>query len=106
MFLNSRLNCTTSGVGHVNGIAFVLYRLPYMPRLRLTDLYTKTRLLQIISAFSECPLLQSTLKTLTLKDAGEGGGPKVPTGQEIVCHFSQGHAMVTKSLDFIHKHPN
>ena len=39
MFLNSRLNCTTSGVGHVNGIAFVLYRLPYMPRLRLTDLY-------------------------------------------------------------------
>ena len=34
-----------------------------------------------------------------------GGGPKVPTGQEIVCYFSQGHAMVTKNLDFIHKHP-
>ena len=30
------------------------------------------------------------------------GGPKVPTGQEIVCHFSQGHAMVTKIIDFIH----
>ena len=29
-----------------------------IPRLRLTDLYTKTLLLQIISAFSECPLLQ------------------------------------------------
>ena len=27
--LNSRINCTMSGVGHVNGIAFVLYRLPY-----------------------------------------------------------------------------
>ena len=37
--------------------------------------------------------------SLTLNDAG--GGPKVPTGQEIVCHFSQGHAMVTKNLDFI-----
>ena len=24
----------------------------------------------------------------------------------IVCHFSEGHAMVTKILDFIHKHPN
>ena len=24
----------------------------------------------------------------------------------IVCHFSQGHTMVTKNLDFIHKHPN
>ena len=26
--------------------------------------------------------------------------PKVPAGQEIVCHFSQCHAMVTKILDF------
>ena len=34
------------------------------------------------------------------------GGPKVPSGQEMVCHFSQVHAMVTKILDFIHKHPN
>ena len=25
---------------------------------------------------------------------------------ENVCHFSHGHAMVTKNLDFIHKHPN
>ena len=32
-----------------------------------------------------------------------GGGPKVPGGQEIVCHFS--HAMATKILDFINKHP-
>ena len=38
---------------------------------------------------------------LTLKEAG---GPKWPTGQENVCHFSHGHAMVTKILDFIHKH--
>ena len=34
------------------------------------------------------------------------GGPKWPTGQENVCHFSHGHAMVTKILDFIHKHLN
>ena len=37
---------------------------------------------------------------------GGGGGPKVPAGQEIACHFSQDHAMVTKILDFIHKHLN
>jgi hypothetical protein len=37
---------------------------------------------------------------------GGGGGPNVPTGQEIACHFSQDHAMVTKILDFIHKHLN
>ena len=41
----------------------------------------------------------------TLKDAGEEG-LKVPTGQVIICHFSQGHAVVTKILDFIHKHSN
>ena len=35
-----------------------------------------------------------------------GGGPKVPGGQEIVCHFSQGQVMVSKILDFIHKPPN
>ena len=40
---------------------------------------------------------------LTLKDPGEGGNP--PIGQEIACHFSQDHAMVTKILDIIHKHP-
>ena len=40
----------------------------------------------------------------SLKEAG--GGPKVPAGQEIACHFSQDHTMVTKILDFIHKHPN
>ena len=34
------------------------------------------------------------------------GGPKWPTGQENVCLFSHGHAMVTKILDFIHKHLN
>ena len=34
------------------------------------------------------------------KPKGCGGGPKVPGGQEIVCHFSQGHAMITKILDF------
>ena len=37
---------------------------------------------------------------------GVGGGSKVPAGQEIVCHFSQGYAMVTKILDFIHKRSN
>ena len=41
-----------------------------------------------------------------LNPKGGGDGPKVPAGQEIVCHFSQDHAMVTKNLDFIHKHPN
>ena len=41
--------------------------------------------------------------TLTLKEAG--GGPKVPSGFPIGCHFSQDHAMVTKILDFIHIHP-
>ena len=41
---------------------------------------------------------------LTLKEAG--GGPKWPTGQENVCHFSHGHAMLTKILDFIHKDLN
>ena len=30
------------------------------------------------------------------------GGPKVPSGFSIGCHFSQNHAMVTKILDFIH----
>ena len=40
---------------------------------------------------------------LTLKEAG--GGPKVPSGFSIGCHFSQDHAMVTKILDFIHIHP-
>ena len=41
-----------------------------------------------------------------LNPKGGGGGPKVPAGQEIACHFSQDHAMVTKILDFIHKHLN
>ena len=40
-----------------------------------------------------------TVRLLTLKDAG--GGAKVPTGQEIVCHFSQTHAMVTKILTLV-----
>ena len=39
---------------------------------------------------------------LTLKDPGEGGRI-LPGGQEIACHFSQDHTMVTKFLDFIHK---
>ena len=43
---------------------------------------------------------------LWLNPKGGGGGPKVPAGQEIACHFSQDHAMVTKILDFIHKHLN
>ena len=30
----------------------------------------------------------------------------MPTDQEVVCHFSQGHAMVTKILEFIHKYSN
>ena len=46
--------------------------------------------------------LISQAAALTLKDAG--GGAKVPADQEIVCHFSQGYAMVTNILDFIHKH--
>ena len=42
---------------------------------------------------------------LTLKDPG-GGGRILPIGQEIACHFSQDHTMVTKILDFINIHPN
>ena len=40
---------------------------------------------------------------LTLKYAG--GRWIQPIGREIACHFSQDHTMVTKFLDFIHKHP-
>jgi hypothetical protein len=43
--------------------------------------------------------------TLTLNDAEGGGGSKCPFRQENVCHFLQDHAMYTKILDFIHKHP-
>ena len=46
-----------------------------------------------------------TTNPLTLKDM-RGGGWNHPAGQEIACHFSQDHTMVTKFLDFIHKHPN
>ena len=35
----------------------------------------------------------------------EGGGSMCPYGFSIDCHFSQDHAMVTKILDFINKHP-
>ena len=41
-----------------------------------------------------------------LNPKGGGGGSKCPIGQEIRSHFPQDHAMVTKILDFIHKHPN
>ena len=34
-----------------------------------------------------------------------GVGRILPIGQEIACHFSLDHTMVTKFLDFIHKHP-
>ena len=40
---------------------------------------------------------------LTLKLVGGGG--ILPIGQEIACHFSQDHTMITKFLDFIHTHP-
>ena len=42
------------------------------------------------------------MQGLTLVEAG--GGSKCPIGQEIGSHFSQDHPMVTKFLDFIHKH--
>ena len=35
----------------------------------------------------------------------QGGGRILPGDQEITCHSSQDHTMVTKFLDFIHKHP-
>ena len=55
-----------------------------------------------------CKLFTSGLRLFTIlfNPKGGGGGPKVPAGQEIACHFSQDHAMVTKILDFIHKHLN
>ena len=34
-----------------------------------------------------------------------GGGLIQSIGQENACHFSQGQTMVTKFLDFVHKHP-
>ena len=40
--------------------------------------------------------------SLTLKDMG--GGLIQSIAQEIACHFSQEHTMVTKFLEFIHKH--
>ena len=42
---------------------------------------------------------------LPVNPKGGGGGPKVPSGFSIGCHFSQDDAMVTKILDFIHIHP-
>ena len=48
-------------------------------------------------------VIRPHLPSITPKGWG-GGGLKVPTGQEIVCHFSQDHARVTKILDFVHKH--
>ena len=47
-----------------------------------------------------------SIKNINPKRPGGGGGLRQPIGQEIACHFSQDHAMVTKILDFIHKHPN
>ena len=38
---------------------------------------------------------------LTLKDPGGGVGGNPPIDQEIACHFSQDHAIVTKILEFI-----
>ena len=35
----------------------------------------------------------------------DGGGLIQSIGQENACHFSQDYTMVTKFLDFIHKHP-
>ena len=32
-------------------------------------------------------------------------GLRQDIGQEIACHFSQDHTMVTKILDFVNKHP-
>ena len=43
------------------------------------------------------------LNILTLKEAG--GVQKGPYGFSIGCHFSQDHAMITKILGFINKHP-
>ena len=43
---------------------------------------------------------------LGINPKGVGGASKCPIGQKIGYHFPQDHAMVTKILDFIHKHPN
>ena len=34
------------------------------------------------------------------------GGGNLPIDQDIACHFSQDHTLVTKFLEFILKHPN
>ena len=41
---------------------------------------------------------KATESTAIFKPKGCGGRLKVPDGQAIVCHFSQGHAMITKNL--------
>ena len=47
--------------------------------------------------------IDTAVLLLTLKDGG--GGLIQSIGQENACNFSQDHTMVTKFLDFIHKHP-
>ena len=48
---------------------------------------------------------KKNLDNIHFNPKGGGGGPKVPGGFSIGCHFSQDDAMVTKILDFIHIHP-
>ena len=71
-------------------------------------------LLQFLRSTHLREIIKSVVKILTTSSSkyvnpkGCGGGPKVPGGFLIGCHFSQDYAMVTKIkiLDFIHKHPN
>ena len=51
----------------------------------------------------ETAQIQCNYRVLALKYAGRG--QILSIGQEIACHFSHDHTMVTKLLDFIKKHP-
>ena len=50
--------------------------------------------------------LVQKIKLILLIFFNTKGGRECPICQEIDCHFSQNYAIVTKNLDFIHKHLN
>ena len=80
-----------------------------IPEMDLLNALDDAALEQIIFAEKESDYevyVDHPSNTVSINPKRCGGGSKWPTGQEIACHFSQDHAMVTKILDFIHKHLN
>ena len=58
---------------------------------------------KVFSIKMDFNLILAFIIELTLKD---WGGAKSACSQGVVCHFSQGHTMISKKPVFIHKHPN